>query len=66
MVASLTPYTFAKATPAASFRRGDTVWLVFDSKQPLELRQLRVKCLFLALLRGEVEWRVAAASRNQQ
>jgi len=36
-------FTFAKATPAASFRRGDTVWLVFDSKQPLDIEPIRAK-----------------------
>ncbi|HVO01432.1 MAG TPA: hypothetical protein VMT54_04485, partial [Candidatus Cybelea sp.] len=32
-----------RATPAASFRRGDTVWLVFDSKQPVDLEPIRAK-----------------------
>ena len=36
-------FTFAKATPAASFRRGDTVWLVFDSKQPIDVEPIRTK-----------------------
>jgi tetratricopeptide (TPR) repeat protein len=36
-------FTFAKATPAASFRRGDTVWLVFDSKQPVDIEPIRAK-----------------------
>jgi tetratricopeptide (TPR) repeat protein len=35
--------TFAKSTPAASFQRGDTVWLVFDSKQPIDLGPIRDK-----------------------
>ena len=34
--------------------------------QPLELRQLRVKRLFLSLLRGEVERSVAVAGRDRQ
>src|SRR5579872_3850677 len=36
-------FTFAKLTPAASFRRGDTVWLVFDSRQPIDLEPIRAK-----------------------
>ena len=36
-------FSFAKATPAASFRRGDTVWLVFDSRQPIDLEPIRSK-----------------------
>jgi tetratricopeptide (TPR) repeat protein len=36
-------FTFAKATPAASFRRGDTVWLVFDSRQPIDVEPIRSK-----------------------
>ncbi|WP_024517970.1 hypothetical protein [Bradyrhizobium sp. Tv2a-2] len=36
-------FTFAKATPAASFRRGDTVWLVFDSKQTIDVEPIRAK-----------------------
>ena len=30
-------------TPAASFRRGDTVWLVFDSAAPLDVEPIRAK-----------------------
>jgi tetratricopeptide (TPR) repeat protein len=36
-------FSFAAPTPAASFRRGDTVWLVFDSTAPLEIEPIRAK-----------------------
>ncbi|MGA7809032.1 tetratricopeptide repeat protein, partial [Bradyrhizobium sp.] len=36
-------FTFASPTPAASFRRGDTVWLVFDSSQPIDVEPIRAK-----------------------
>ena len=36
-------FAFPSATPAASFRRGDTVWLIFDSKRPLDLEPIRAK-----------------------
>jgi tetratricopeptide (TPR) repeat protein len=36
-------FTFAGPTPAASFRRGDTVWLVFDSTAPFDLEPIRAK-----------------------
>jgi hypothetical protein len=36
-------FTFPSATPAASFRRGDTVWLIFDSKRPLDVEPIRAK-----------------------
>jgi hypothetical protein len=36
-------FSFPSATPAASFRRGDTVWLIFDSKRPLDLEPIRAK-----------------------
>jgi hypothetical protein len=36
-------FAFASATPAASFRRGDTVWLVFDAIKPLDLEPIRAK-----------------------
>ena len=29
------------ATPAAAFRRGDTVWLVFDSQKPIDIEAIR-------------------------
>ena len=29
------------ATPAAAFRRGDTVWLVFDSQKPIDVEAIR-------------------------
>ena len=29
------------ATPAAAFRRGDTVWLVFDSAKPIDVEAIR-------------------------
>jgi tetratricopeptide (TPR) repeat protein len=34
-------FSFAAATPAALFRRADTVWLVFDSLKPLDLEPIR-------------------------
>lgn len=34
-------FSFPKATAAASFQRGDTVWLVFDSRLPLDLAPIR-------------------------
>jgi len=36
-------FSFPSATPAASFRRGDTVWLVFDSERPLDVDPIRAK-----------------------
>jgi tetratricopeptide (TPR) repeat protein len=36
-------FSFAAATPAASFRRGDTVWLVFDSKKSLDVEPIRAR-----------------------
>jgi hypothetical protein len=36
-------FSFAAPTPAASFRRGDTVWLVFDSTKPFDLEPIRAK-----------------------
>jgi tetratricopeptide (TPR) repeat protein len=34
-------FSFATATPAALFRRADTVWLVFDSPMPLDIEPIR-------------------------
>jgi tetratricopeptide (TPR) repeat protein len=31
------------ATPAAAFRRGDTVWLVFDSGKPIDVEAIRTR-----------------------
>jgi tetratricopeptide (TPR) repeat protein len=31
------------ATPAAAFRRGDTVWLVFDTQKPIDVEPIRAK-----------------------
>jgi len=31
------------STPAAAFRRGDTVWLVFDSQKPVDVEAIRSK-----------------------
>jgi len=31
------------ATPAAAFRRGDTVWLVFDTLRPIDVEAIRAK-----------------------
>jgi tetratricopeptide (TPR) repeat protein len=36
-------FSFAAATPAALFRRADTVWLVFDSLKPLDIEPIRGK-----------------------
>jgi tetratricopeptide (TPR) repeat protein len=36
-------FSFAAATPAALFRRADTVWLVFDSKSPIDVEPIRSK-----------------------
>jgi tetratricopeptide (TPR) repeat protein len=36
-------FSFPGPTPAASFRRGDTVWLVFDSKKTLDVEPIRAK-----------------------
>ena len=34
-------FSFSAATPAALFRRADTVWLVFDSKKPIDVEPIR-------------------------
>jgi hypothetical protein len=34
-------FRFAATTPAALFRRTDTVWLVFDSKKPIDVTPIR-------------------------
>ncbi|SHH67796.1 hypothetical protein SAMN05443248_5652 [Bradyrhizobium erythrophlei] len=36
-------FSFAAATPAALFRRADTVWLVFDSTKPIDIDPIRSK-----------------------
>jgi tetratricopeptide (TPR) repeat protein len=36
-------FYFPAPTPAASFRRGDTIWLVFDSKKSLDVEPIRAK-----------------------
>ena len=36
-------FSFPSSTAAASFRRGDTVWLLFDSAAPLEVEPIRAK-----------------------
>jgi tetratricopeptide (TPR) repeat protein len=36
-------FSFAAATPAALFRRADTVWLVFDSEKPIDIGPIRSK-----------------------
>ena len=36
-------FSFATATPAALFRRADTVWLVFDSIKPIDVEPIRSK-----------------------
>jgi tetratricopeptide (TPR) repeat protein len=35
-------FAFGTPTPAAAFRRGDSVWLVFDSTKSLDVEQIRV------------------------
>jgi len=35
-------FSFGTPTPAASFRRGDAVWLVFDSTKSLDVERIRV------------------------
>jgi tetratricopeptide (TPR) repeat protein len=36
-------FSFAAATPAALFRRADTVWLVFDTLKPIDIEPIRNK-----------------------
>jgi len=36
-------FSFATATPAALFRRADTVWMVFDSSAPIDVDPIRAK-----------------------
>ena len=36
-------FGFGQVTPAALFRRGDTVWLVFDSTRPIDVEPIRAK-----------------------
>ncbi len=36
-------FSFGTSTPAASFGRGDTVWVVFDSTQALDIEPIRAK-----------------------
>ncbi|GLH79660.1 hypothetical protein SSBR45G_45690 [Bradyrhizobium sp. SSBR45G] len=36
-------FGFGQVTPAALFRRGDTVWMVFDSTKPLDVEPIRAK-----------------------
>ncbi|MBR1199136.1 tetratricopeptide repeat protein [Bradyrhizobium sp. AUGA SZCCT0240] len=36
-------FSFAVPTPAAMFRRADTVWLVFDQTGPIDVEQIRAK-----------------------
>ncbi|QOZ44198.1 tetratricopeptide repeat protein [Bradyrhizobium sp. CCBAU 53340] len=36
-------FPFSVATPAAAFRRGDTVWLVFDSPKPVDVDPIRAR-----------------------
>jgi tetratricopeptide (TPR) repeat protein len=36
-------FAFPTVTPAAAFRRGDTVWLIFDSTQPFDVGPIRAK-----------------------
>jgi len=34
-------FSFSGATPAALFRRADTVWLLFDSTKPIDVEPIR-------------------------
>jgi tetratricopeptide (TPR) repeat protein len=36
-------FSFDTATPAALFRRSDTIWLVFDSLKPIDIEPIRSK-----------------------
>ena len=36
-------FSFAAPTPAALFRRADTVWLVFDHPKPIDVEPIRAK-----------------------
>ncbi len=36
-------FSFGTATPAAMFRRADTVWMVFDSTRPVDVDPIRAK-----------------------
>jgi len=36
-------FSFAAPTPAALFRRADTVWLVFDDAKPVDIEPIRTK-----------------------
>ncbi|MEY9590093.1 putative negative regulator of RcsB-dependent stress response [Bradyrhizobium yuanmingense] len=36
-------FPFQVATPAAAFRRGDTVWLVFDTPKPVDIEAIRTR-----------------------
>ncbi len=36
-------FPVAVTSPAAAFRRGDTVWLVFDSRKPIDIEAIRTK-----------------------
>jgi tetratricopeptide (TPR) repeat protein len=36
-------FPLSVATPAAAFRRGDTVWLVFDSPKPIDVEAIRTR-----------------------
>ncbi|WP_439361260.1 tetratricopeptide repeat protein [Bradyrhizobium sp. DASA03007] len=39
----LVTFPLQVATPAAAFRRGDTVWLVFDTPKPIDVEAIRTK-----------------------
>ncbi|MCZ7658332.1 MAG: tetratricopeptide repeat protein [Xanthobacteraceae bacterium] len=36
-------FPFAQPTPSAAFRRGDTLWLVFDSAEPIDVTDMVAK-----------------------
>ena len=46
-------FSFATPTPAALFRRADTVWLVFDHAKPIDIEPIRAKG---GAVIGDVSW----------
>jgi outer membrane biosynthesis protein TonB len=55
-------FSFGTPTPAASFRRGDSVWVVFDSTKSLDVEQIRVNA---GALIGDVAYNVERLRRGQ-
>src|SRR6266850_292888 len=46
-------FSFASPTPAALFRRADTLWLVFDHAKPIDIEPIRAKG---GAIIGDVSW----------